>query len=279
MLKMQFDVNLHVDYAKAGLAVPAEQPHMSVYLQHASNEMPAKKDKPMMIVCPGGGYIFRSDREAEPIALQYMAAGFHTAIVHYTVNPSPYPTAVLQLAEAVRQVRRHAAEWHVVPDQIYISGFSAGGHLACTLGTLWNDAVFHEVMGGECDWRPDAQVLSYPVVTMGELTHAGSRLSLLGEAPSADLLEKLSLEKSVSPDTVPTFLWHTMEDTVVPVENSLNYACALRKNGVRFELHIYECGPHGLATCDVMTANVPTDVMPDNATWIPLAISFLRRRS
>lgn len=275
---MQFDIDLHVDYAKAGLASPAEQPHMSVYLHHASDEMPGKKVKPMMIVCPGGGYVFRSDREAEPIALQYMAAGFHTAIVHYTVNPSPFPAAVLQLAEAVRQARRHAQEWNVNPSQIYISGFSAGGHLACTLGTLWNDPLLHTLMGGECDWQPNAQVLSYPVVTMGDLTHKGSRLSLLGENPSEALVEKLSLENSVSPDTVPTFLWHTMEDTVVPVENSMNYACALRRHGVPFEMHIYEQGRHGLATCSEITANVPSDIMPDHATWIPLAISFLKRR-
>ena len=275
---MQFDLDLHVDYAKAGLSVPAEQPRMSVYLQYPSDEMSAKKVKPMMIVCPGGGYVFRSDREAEPIALQYMAAGFHTAIVHYTVNPSPYPTAVLQLAEAVRQVRRHAEEWNVNPSQIYISGFSAGGHLACTFGTLWNDQLFHDVMGGECDWQPNAQVLSYPVVTMGELTHMGSRISLLGENPSAELVEKLSLENSVSADTVPTFIWHTVEDAIVPVENTMNYACALRKNGVPFEMHIYECGRHGLATCDDTTATVPSDINPDLATWIPLAISFLKRR-
>lgn len=276
---MQFNLDLHVDYAKAGLSVPAEQPRMSVYLQYPSDEMPGKKVKPMMIVCPGGGYVFRSDREAEPIALQYMAAGFHTAIVHYTVNPSPYPTAVLQLAEAVRQVRRHAEEWNVNPSQIYISGFSAGGHLACTFGTLWNDQLFHDVMGGECDWKPNAQVLSYPVVTMGDLTHKGSRLALLGENPSEELLEKLSLEKSVSADTVPTFLWHTMEDVVVPVENSINYAMALRKNGVPFELHVYECGPHGLATCDDFTANTPDYLAPDCANWVQMAIRFLKRRA
>ena len=275
---MQFSLNLTVDYSKAGVPVPAEQPRMDVTLLTPSDEMTAQKNKPMMVICPGGGYWFRSDREGEPIAMNWLAAGYHTAIVHYAVNPSPYPTAVLQLAEAVRQVRLHAEEWHVIPDQVYIMGFSAGGHLACTLGTLWNDPVFYDVLGEEPLWKPNAQVLSYPVVTMGELTHAGSKLYLLGENPAPEMVEKLSLENSVSPDTVPTFLWHTMEDIVVPVENSLNYACALRKHGVRFELHIYECGRHGLATCDPTTASKPEDIMPENATWMKHAMSFLERR-
>ena len=275
---MQFDMDLHVDYAKAGLPVTPEQPWMNVYLHKPSDEMPAIRRKPMMIVCPGGGYQMRSDREAEPIALQWMAAGYHTATVHYCVLPSPYPTAVLQLAEAVRQVRLHADEWNVIPDQVYIMGFSAGGHLACTLGTLWNDPLFHDMFGDDQLWKPNAQVLSYPVVTMGEKTHAGSRKYLLGDDPDPALVEKLSLENSVSPDTVPTFIWHTMEDTVVPVENTLWYACSLRRHGVPFEMHVYENGPHGLATCAQVSTGIPNDIHPTAATWIPLAMAFLDRR-
>ncbi len=275
---MQFDMDLHVDYAKAGLPVPPEQPWMNVYLHKPSDEMPAIRRKPMMIVCPGGGYQMRSDREAEPIALQWMAAGYHTATVHYCVLPSPYPTAVLQLAEAVRQVRLHADEWNVIPDQVYIMGFSAGGHLACTLGTLWNDPLFHDMFGDDQLWKPNAQVLSYPVVTMGEKTHAGSRKYLLGDDPDPALVEKLSLENNVSPDTVPTFIWHTMEDTVVPVENTLWYACSLRRHGVPFEMHVYENGPHGLATCAQVSTGIPNDIHPTAATWIPLAMAFLDRR-
>ena len=276
---MQFTMDLNVNYAAAGLAAPEQPARLDVYLHKASDEMSALKEKPMMVICPGGGYEFRSDREAEPFALRMMAQGFHAAVVQYKVKPSVYPYAVLQLAEAVRQVRQHAEEWHVIPDQVYIMGFSAGGHLACTLGTLWNDELFHTVMGSPADWRPDAQVLSYPVVTMGEYTHAGSRRNLLGENPDPALVEKLSLENSVSPDTVPTFIWHTMEDTVVPVENTINYVSALRRHGVRFETHIFECGVHGLATCDELTATRPEQITPDNAAWFDHAIHFLRRRA
>ena len=275
---MQFDMDLHVDYAKAGLSVPPEQPWMNVYLHKPSQEMQPTQRKPMMVICPGGGYQMRSDREGEPIALQWNAAGYHTATVHYCVLPSPYPTAVLQLAEAVRQVRLHADEWNVIPDQVYIMGFSACGHLACTLGTLWNDPLFYDMFGDDELWKPNAQVLSYPVVTMGDKTHAGSRKYLLGDDPDPALVHKLSLENSVSPATVPTFIWHTMEDTVVPVENTIEYARALRKNGVPFEMHVYENGPHGMALCNEFTANKPCEIQPQAATWIPLSLAFLSRR-
>ena len=271
-------IELSVDYSRAGLAAPDMTPTLEVYLQKPSPELPAQQVKPMMIICPGGGYQMLSDREAEPIALRFLAAGYHVAILRYKVLPSVYPYAVLQLAAAVRHVRRHAAAWYVDPARVYIMGFSAGGHLACTLGTLWNDPLFHTVLDGEPDWRPDAQVLCYPVVTMGEYTHAGSRLNLIGESPDPALQHKLSLENSVSPDTVPTFLWHTMEDTVVPVENTLQYAVALRRNGVRFEAHIFECGPHGLSTCDEHTAYNPAVTYPDNTPWLQHALNFLRRR-
>lgn len=275
---MQFEFPIQPDYASVGAQAPETPVTMSCYILGAFEDLPGMQEKPMVVLCPGGAYRFRSNREAEPIAMKFLAAGIHVGILNYSVAPFRYPTSALQLAQAVREVRRHAKEWHVIPDQVYIMGFSAGGHLACTLGTLWDDEVFHRALGEPVDWRPDAQLLCYPVVTMGEHTHGGSRDNLLGLNATPELLDALSLERRVTEAAAPAFLWHTQEDGAVPVENSLQYAAALRRAGVPFELHIYEKGAHGLSTCDRLTANKPEGIVPDNADWLDHAIRFLERR-
>ncbi len=275
---MQFEFSIQPNYAAAGAKGPDGGVTMTCYMLSAYKEMPWIQEMPMVILCPGGGYQFRSDREAEPVATQLMAAGIHVGVLNYSVDPYRYPVAALEVAQAVREVRRHAAEWHVIPDQVYVMGFSAGGHLACTLGTLWNDSLFHKVMGNPVDWRPDAQLLCYPVITMGAFTHAGSRTCLLGENASAEMIDALSLENRVTGDTVPAFLWHTQEDDSVPVENTLQYVCALRKNAVPFELHIFEKGPHGMSLANRLTANKPEKSDPDIACWIDMMIRYLERR-
>ena len=257
--------------------LPIRETSMTCYLLDNSEQMPYVKERPLVIVCPGGAYIHRSPREAEPVAMRLLAAGFHAAILHYSVAPARrYPTAALQLAQAVREVRAHAKAWGVT--QVYIMGFSAGGHLCGTLGTLWDEPVFHEALGGEPDWRPDGQILCYPVITMGEKTHGGSRENLLAERME-ELQEALSLEKRVSEKTVRTFLWHTAEDGSVPVENSLHYACALRQAGVPFELHVYEQGEHGLSLCDKTTSTHEGQLAPDNAGWMDKVIRFIARKA
>lgn len=254
--------------------LPIRETSMTVCLLDIDKQMPYVQEKPLVIVCPGGGYIFRSPRESESITTRLMGAGFHTAILHYSVAPAKFPTAALQLAQAVKEVRAHAGEWHV--SQVYILGFSAGGHLCATVGTMWDDPVFFEHLGDKGDWRPDGQILCYPVITMGEFTHRGSRENLLGDRAD-ELQDALSMEKRVTKNTVRTFLWHTMDDGLVPVENSLQYAAALRRAGVSFEMHIYEHGLHGLSTCDEQSAEIPQQIVPDDAGWMDKAIRFIRR--
>ena len=275
---MTLDVPLLVDYAAAGAAAPSEAAHMTCYLLPATREIPDQQEKPMVLVCPGGGYHFRSAREAEPVAMQFLAAGMHAAVVHYSVAPSRYPCAALELAYAVQQCRRHAAQWHIDPARIFILGFSAGGHLCATLGTLWNEPVFRAALGDAYDWRPDAQVLCYPVITLGKYAHVGSRDNLLGPDAPQEMVDALSLETRVSDKTVPTFLWHTVADESVPVENTLQYAVALRRAGVPFELHLFERGGHGMSLCNALTASAPKQIMPDNAVWLERAVRFLARR-
>lgn len=276
---MQFELNVTLDYAKAGVNAPQKPAALSVYLLTAQPDMPAWMERPMVVICPGGGYRYKSVREAEPIAMRFLAAGMHAAVLQYSTEPSRYPTAALELAWCVQQCRANAAKWHIQPDAVFVAGFSAGGHVACTLSTLWQEEVFARVVGDAASFRPDGQILSYPVVTMGEYAHAGSRENLLGADASREMIDALSLETRVTENTAPAFIWHTVEDGSVPVENSMQYAMALRRSGVPFELHLYECGGHGLAACDATTAARPDQIAPDNAGWMDLAIRFIRRRA
>lgn len=253
---------------------PVRETSMTCYLLDKDEPVHADRKRPLVIVCPGGAYFFRAFREGEPIVMRMLGAGFHAAMLHYDVKPARWPVAALQLAAAVREVRAHAEAWGV--SQVYIMGFSAGGHLCATVGTIWDDPVFHEELGEPCDWRPDGQILCYPVITMGRATHGGSRENLLGERKE-ELIDALSMEKRVTEKTVRTFLWHTAEDAAVPVENSIEYALALRKAGVPFEMHVFEKGGHGLSTCDAEVAANPADIMPDNALWLQNAVNFIRR--
>lgn len=273
-------IPIHVDYSKVGAQKNAYQPTLMAYILDSSMDMPHMIKKPAVIICPGGGYVFKSDREAEPIAMRYLAAGIHAFVLQYSVAPARYPIAVLELAAAVQLVRERAEAYSILPNQIYIAGFSAGGHLCASLGTLWNEPLFTTVLdqGNGKDWRPDGMILSYPVITMGLDTHGGSRDSLLGENASEDMIAALSLEKRVSEKTVPTFLWHTVADEAVPVENSMMFATALRKYHIPFEMHLYEEGVHGLSLCDATTQTGPEHIMPDNADWMQKSIRWIERR-
>lgn len=273
-------VKLSVDYEKAGAVQDGYQPVLHAWLLEKSPELPLNHVRPAVIVCPGGGYSFRSGREGEPIALRFLAAGMHAFVLQYSVAPSRYPSAALELAAAVQWVRGNAEGLGVYPNQIYIAGFSAGGHLCATLGTLWAEPVFEKALGGESRaWRPDGMILCYPVITMGEYTHRGSRDCLLGPDASPEMIRALSLEERVSAKTVPAFLWHTYEDGAVPAENSLLFALALKRAKVPFELHVYEKGGHGLALCDATTAQGSGHLISDNAGWMELAVRWVRRKA
>jgi acetyl esterase/lipase len=272
-------ISLQVDYRKVGAVREGEVPYLLAYLLDGTPEMPDNAVRPAVIICPGGGYSFKSAREAEPVAMRFLAAGIHAFVLQYSVAPSRFPSAALELAAAVRLVRRNAAAYGVCPDQIYTMGFSAGGHLCATLGTLWDEPFFADALGGEGgkDWRPDGMILCYAVLTMGAFTHEGSRDCLLGPDAAPEAIAALSLETRVSAKTPPAFLWHTVEDGAVPVENTMMYAAALRRNGVPFEMHLYENGGHGLSLCGPTSARGPEHLYPDNENWMPMAIRWVQR--
>ena len=235
---------------------------------------PYKRPRPVMIICPGGGYGMVSQREAEPVAKQYFAAGYHTFILWYSVGEMAkdfYP--LRQLASTIAHVHKYAEEWCVASDKIAVSGFSAGGHLACSLGTLFNEEPFLKAFGRDDHIRPDAMVLSYPVITADEFAHAGSIQNVSGAEVGTEDYQWFGLNNHVDAQTPPTFLWHTADDGVVPVENSLKMAMALSANKIPFELHVLPEGPHGMSVCN-KEVGTPCDY---NARWVEWSIKWLNK--
>jgi acetyl esterase/lipase len=212
---------------------------------------PAPKElasRSAVIVCPGGGYARLSEtKEGSDVARWLNSLGITAFVLKYRLGMAYHePNQLLDAARAVRYVRTNADRWDVDTDKIGMIGFSAGGHLASTLGTRFDSGKSNSTDRIErVSSRPDLMMLIYPVITMGEFTHAGSKRNLLGESPPEDLVKQYSNELHVKSDTPPTFLVHTMSDPGVPVENSLMFVTALRKAKVPVEFHLYEKGPHG----------------------------------
>ena len=155
---------------------------IETYFWQESEELYPGQKRPVIVICPGGAYGMTSDREAEPIAMQYLAKGYHSVILRYSVEPARYPLALLQLAKSVAFLRENAAEFHIDTNKIVIQGFSAGGHLAASLGVFWNTALVTETLGIDAEKvRPNGLMLSYPVITSGEKAHHPSFERVLGE--------------------------------------------------------------------------------------------------
>lgn len=203
-----------------------------------------------VVVCPGGGYQHLSmSYEGMDVAVWLNHIGISAFVLKYRLGPKyHHPVELSDGQRALRYVRAHASEYNLKPDRIGIWGFSAGGHLAASTGTHFDegnkeasDAVDRQSS------RPDFMILAYPVITLQDpFAHKGSRLNLLGDHPDSSLVGLLSNEMQVTAKTPPTFLFHTTEDTTVPVENSIMFYSALRKAGVPAEMHIYLKGRHGV---------------------------------
>ena len=231
----------------------ADKPHVTLtsYIAGTSAEMPFNEKRKAVLVIPGGGYSFCSDREGEPIAHYYMANGFNAFVLKYSTHTqeteAKWPAPLVDASAAMKYIRDHAEEFHIDPNYVFVVGFSAGGHLAAALGTLWSDDEIEKLLGIEKGYnRPTGMILSYPVISGGEYAHRGSFDNILSEKKNDEAARKaLSLETRVSADTVPAFIWSTRPDNVVPVENSLMFAMALTEYDIPFEMHIYPKGGHG----------------------------------
>ena len=245
-----------------------ENPVVETYLPYNMVEMNRQNQKrPCMVVCPGGGYGMCSERESEPIALQFLSEGFNVFVLTYSVAPHRFPTQLREVAATMELIYANAEEWNCDTDKIAIIGFSAGGHLAAHYSTMFDCKEVREVFPESKS--VNASVLAYPVIDADfNNTHQGSFMNLLGHAPDKDEEEYFSCNRQVKETTPPAFIWHTAEDGCVPVVNSISYAKALIEKKVPVELHIYPFGGHGLSTSDRETIDNVTNIVKYNNIWL-----------
>ena len=248
-------------------ATPADQPEMTPYLPP-----PGTSNGTGVVIFPGGGYQHLAmDHEGSAIANWLAGLGVTTFVVKYRLGPAyHHPTMLGDAQRAIRIARARAAEWNVDPRRLGIIGFSAGGHLASSAGTHFDAGNASSTDPIErASSRPDFELLIYPVITMRDsVTHGGSRLNLLGKEPTPELVKLLSNELQVTRETPPTFLVHSTDDRTVPVQNSLLFYEALKRNGVPAEMHVFEHGGHGYGMA-------PKD--PALAIWTTLCETWMRR--
>ncbi len=233
--------------------------------------------RPAVLVVPGGAYRGVSKREGEPIASYFLSKGFQTFIFTYRTctDGAHYPEQLVELASAVDHIKKNAAEYRVNPDEIFVVGFSAGGHLTADLAVEY--ATIEEKAGRKLDCRPKAVGLSYPVIS-SKCGHTESYENLLfgyTEEAKAELLKTLDLNESVMDATPPAFIWTTAEDNCVPSENSLVFALALAKHKIPYELHVYPHGYHGLSSCSC-EINAPAEFLRKNSVWLDDCAEFFR---
>lgn len=262
-------------YEHYGLAKPADAGgRLDCYLQQDALGGDQRL-RPAVLILPGGGYGHVSLREAEPVALRFLAQGWNAFVLYYSVAPTKFPVQLQQAAMAMAYIRQNAARLGVDPGMVAAIGFSAGGHLCGTLGTLF-DAPEVAHIGPAALLRPDALGLCYPVAVSWGDTHQGSFNNLCGS--DVALRSRLSLDALVRPDMPPVFLWHTRDDGSVPCRNSLILASALQEAGVDFAMHIYRHGPHGLSTADaqVYPASALPVVSPDIPQWPERMLGFFK---
>lgn len=234
-------------------------PCLTMYLPD-NTFLDRKRKRPAVIICPGGAYIDLSDRESEPIALYFMSRGFAAFVLNYSTSPYHFPAQLLEGMASVAYLRRHAQEICILEDKILICGFSAGGHLAGSVGILGKCKEYLCALSAQWEeCRPDGMILCYPVTDHDIHSEKINCFDFLtGKESSETAREKASLSRHVSADTPPAFIWHTLKDVTVPVKSSLILALTMEEKGVPVELHVFSGGPHGLSLCNYLTASDDT---------------------
>lgn len=256
-----------------------EKTQVTLYIPDVWKEVDEDQTFPCTVICPGGSYWWCSEREAEPVALRMLGNGIAAAVVNYACQYQHYPLQLLEILAAITYIRRNSESLHIDPERIAVMGFSAGGHAACTAGLFWQEKLAEDALGiAHGEDKPNGMILCYPVITSGEYTHEGSMKCLLGDDPDAELTAKMSLENQVTENASKAFIWHTSEDGLVPVENSLLIASALHKKGIDVEMHIYPRGGHGLSLCDetVTKRDGLDDAAKYCSDWIPHCIKWIK---
>ena len=248
-----------------------------VYIDAMIADTPYDKKRDALLVIPGGGYcMVCSDREGYPIADAFIPHGFNAFVLnYYTGKKIPFPVQLIQALTAIKKIKENADEFGIDPDRVFVIGFSAGGHLAATVATMWNLPEIHGSIDakGE-DVRPKGAMLIYPVIT--PKYHGYSFKNIVHyQGAGEQTLDAVSADKRVSADTAPVFLLHTSDDAVVDVRNSLTFASACKASGVPFEMHIYPSAPHGVALANEITSlGKPEWDNKRIAEWVRLAAEW-----
>lgn len=268
---------------------------LTAYLWDAVPDLPTQP-RPAVLICPGGGYLYLSNREADPIALRLMAMGYQAFVLRYSIyregGDCVYPDAIVDVGRAMQAIHAHAQDWQVDTGRIALCGFSAGGHNVLMYAELWNRPLLTEALACPAELlRPAACIAGYPVtdgsIIWGELPDDHPTMGLFRQYAMAIMGAEHPTEAQVraaSPalgdvsGMPPTFLWATSEDGLVNVRHTLHMAEALSKAGVPFEVHIFEKGGHGLALADQTTSNHPHEMSADAAKWIDLCGAWLQKR-
>lgn len=247
---------------------------LTTYARPKENFLAESGGRTGVLILPGGGYDLISRSEGEPVALAFLGAGMQVFLLNYSVSPDRWPQALLETAAAISYLRGNAVKYGINPGKIAICGFSAGGHLAGCMANLWQDPMFDKFLDLSAEQvRPNAAILCYPVITMGKFGGERTRRNLFDDGP---IVAQASLESSVTAHNPPTFLWSTVTDPSVPVENTLMYATSLREQGVPFELHLFPKGPHAMALATEQSAWQAEKINALAANWHNLCIGWLK---
>lgn len=231
------NIKIDIDYEKLGIKHKGADAVFTTYIKEMYPDYQNVFERPLVIICPGGGYEHHSPREGEAVALKMLDFGYNAVVLRYSLMPDEFPCALYEAAYTINYVRNHAKEWDINPDKIIIAGFSAGGHVAASLATMYDqpelaDFIQNVLHVSPKEVRPDGLLLGYPVITSGPKAHRKSFERLLGDRYD-ELVKSVSLEERVSSNTPKTFLWHTFSDGSVPVDNSLLFAESLKKQKFR----------------------------------------------
>lgn len=247
------------------LAAPAQaEGTLTVRATEMPSNIPPQRRRPAVLILPGGGYSHTSPREAEPVALHFMTRGYVTFVLEYSCTPHAFPVALREAAMAMCYIRRSADRFAVDPHMVAAIGFSAGGHLCGTLGTMYDCPEVADIAPAE-QIRPDVLGLCYPVSVAWGRTHQSSFDNISGGDRA--LAARLSLDKLVRPDMPPVFLWHIRDDNIVPCRTSLILATALEEANTDFVFHVYRQGGHGVATADETV--YPVRELPEMSWDVP----------
>lgn len=231
-----------------------------------------------ILVIPGGGYgEVCAEREGEPIAMAFMPYGYNAFVLHYSVKKEPFPSHLIQASKAIKHIKDNAEKYDIDAENLFVVGFSAGGHLAASIGTMWNKKEIYDKVDMPYGYnKPKGMMLIYPVISAYYHDFSFNAL-LMDENPSDEKKRMCSIETNVSEETSPAYIMHTANDQVVDVKNSLVLASALKDNDIKFEMHIYPDAPHGVALGNEITkCGVEKWCNESIAEWVKNAVEWAK---